>query len=292
VAAAGSSPTTASTSTSSSSPSVATSAACTVPIDWAAAGRDAETRPGVTQRWYADPDLTAVLLERLVSWCLAAPGELFFAHHAAQFRVDSTEAGDLLAHAVAAGPRTRLIRATGAGDFRRIAFDVHGRFTLTRRDSGTSWEADVDDLRRVVTDLAPHLEQGVIRRADVLSEDWAPCVNGRPRMPFGGETVSAGSPLLGLRHLLARRVTDAHGVQVLSDAHLAHAADLTAWDVRPLTPGRHLVRAAELAPWYATDQPGPDVVAHARADFGDLILSRQHLTTDGPSPLDARVPVP
>jgi hypothetical protein len=74
------------------------------------------------------------------------------------------------------------------------------------------------------------------------------------------------------RHLDHERVPDACGVQLLTEAHLARAHDLSNWTVTPVADGRYLVEARDLAAWYQTDQPSEDVVARAREDFGDMIL--------------------
>ena len=75
------------------------------------------------------------------------------------------------------------------------------------------------------------------------------------------------------RHLLGSRVLDAYGIQLLTDAHLAHAHDLSGWHVETVAPGRHVVRARDLAASYAGNQPDPAVLERARADFGDMILT-------------------
>ena len=68
-------------------------------------------------------------------------------------------------------------------------------------------------------------------------------------------------------------VADAHGVQLLTDRHLARARDLSAWDITEIVPDRYLVKATDLEPWYADNAPDPQVVMKAREDFGDMILT-------------------
>lgn len=75
-------------------------------------------------------------------------------------------------------------------------------------------------------------------------------------------------------HLLASFVPDARGVLLVTDAHLARAADLSAWSLEALGGGRHLLRAKDLAPWLADQQVDPDVMARARADFGEMVMTR------------------
>jgi hypothetical protein len=86
------------------------------------------------------------------------------------------------------------------------------------------------------------------------------------------------------RHLWHTRVLDAHGIQLLTEDHLNHAHNLNNdWTTTQVTPGRYLVEAKDLTPWYATDTPDPDTLQQARHDFGDIILTWEHVnTTPGP----------
>ena len=84
------------------------------------------------------------------------------------------------------------------------------------------------------------------------------------------------------RHLWSSRIHDVTGIQLLTGAHLAHAHDLSGWQVTQVAPDRWLVRAPDLEPWYDVPDrdtwnrrafPHPDVLAQARSDFGDMILT-------------------
>jgi hypothetical protein len=80
-------------------------------------------------------------------------------------------------------------------------------------------------------------------------------------------------PLLWHPQLLdygfVRTTTDAHGIQILTGAHLAKAHDLSVWTISEVAPDRYLVEAADLAAWYAQPHPAPATLTQARADFGD-----------------------
>lgn len=73
---------------------------------------------------------------------------------------------------------------------------------------------------------------------------------------------------------------DAHGVSILTDAHLDRAHDLSAWTIHRLGGGRHLLTATDLAPWYAHTTVDPDVLAQARRDFGRMIITAQDVTAE------------
>lgn len=183
-------------------------------------------------------------------------------------------AQDLVTTALQEGPLVQLTCVQANGDFRRIAFDLHGQVTVTRRQTGSSWSQDGTDLEQILTDLAPVLEQGLIRRSSTWDGVWYSTVNNTLLpAPFGGEGLHLGDRLTYLRHLLGRHTLDAYGVQVLTDEHLANAHNLSHWDVQTVAPGRHLVQTRHLDAWYADEQPDAQTLAQARTDFGDLILN-------------------
>lgn len=84
------------------------------------------------------------------------------------------------------------------------------------------------------------------------------------------------------RHLLSRYTPDAHGIQILTDQHLTRARDLSAWNIQELGHGRYLVEADDTTPWYSTPLPDQDVVDQARADFGDMILTKEVIAANPP----------
>jgi hypothetical protein len=256
-----------------------TTAALTVPIDWTAFDHDVATLHGAVRGWYADTDLTAKLVARLVRWCLF-PGPVYLRHRVAQFRIAPEQAEPFVTAALRAGPPVILTCATDDGDFHQIAFDLHGQVTLTRRRSGQTWEQDVASLERILTDVAPLLEQGLIRRSDREASWDATVNNALQSAPYGGEGILHGLRLTTMRKLFARRTVDAYGIQILTDKHLSNAHDLSHWDIQNLGNGRHLVRAHDLSPWYTHDTPDAQTLAQARDDFGDLILNPQVVKAD------------
>ena len=117
------------------------------------------------------------------------------------------------------------------------------------------------------------------------------CVRSARSYALDCSDVENGYGLPGIRethvrynkHLLLDHVPDAHGLQVLTDRHLAHARDLSGWEITDLGAGRHLVAAPDLAPWYAEPTPDPEVLARARNDFGPMLITEQ-LVAENPPP--------
>lgn len=88
----------------------------------------------------------------------------------------------------------------------------------------------------------------------------------------------------GHRRALAQCVPDAFAVQVLTDAHLERAHDLSNWDIDEIADRRYLVSARDLSPWPGTPPPHPEseyqlgpppteLIRQARDDFGDMIAT-------------------
>jgi hypothetical protein len=71
--------------------------------------------------------------------------------------------------------------------------------------------------------------------------------------------------------LWARFVPDACGMLLLTGEHLAQAADLSAWTLTEVAPGRYLAEAPGLPAWFAPYGPPPELITAARAGLGPMI---------------------
>ena len=78
-------------------------------------------------------------------------------------------------------------------------------------------------------------------------------------------------------YVLNRLVPDVNGIQLVTDAHLARANDLSDWVITSLGDGRHLLAARDLEPWYVDPDTPTDVVTAARHDFGDMLLTLEDI---------------
>lgn len=100
--------------------------------------------------------------------------------------------------------------------------------------------------------------------------------DGDPTRPISGPSYGHH------RRFFADRTPDAFPVQVLTAAHLERANDLSRWDVRQITDRRWLVTHPDPEAFFPPPPPGPgvpritpdpDLIAAARNDFGELILT-------------------
>jgi hypothetical protein len=154
-----------------------------------------------------------------------------------------------------------------------LAYGGDGVFQVVGGPGG--WRQQLELLTEAITALPADTEQAYVR------------ISHRDRSSHN--QLHTVQPLAGIgeadlrynKHLLDRYLPDAHGVQVVRTAHLDNAHDLSDWQISDLGHGRHLVRAADLAPWHGQPLPDPDVLARARADFAGALLTRQ-LIADHP----------
>jgi hypothetical protein len=131
------------------------------------------------------------------------------------------------------------------------------------------WEHRVEQLRAAVVGVPADTNHAFVRSAH--------------RGALGITEVDTVVPLPGIReyhvrynkHLHDEYVPDAHGIQVLTEAHVRRANDLSRWSVSPLESGRYLVEAPDLDRWYADATPDGQVLAQARKDFGPMLLTEE-----------------
>ena len=74
------------------------------------------------------------------------------------------------------------------------------------------------------------------------------------------------------RDIWPHKVFDAHGMQILTRDHLDRASDLSDWRIDEVG-DRYLVEARNLDAWFAGDGADAEVLAKARADFGDMLFT-------------------
>lgn len=161
------------------------------------------------------------------------------------------------------------------------------------RDWGeSSWRASyprMTDLERVerltelLVEFAGELELGAVRMSSTFDIGGGKFSRMYPLQPFPPSNPWGSTP-----QLWSEYVPDAHGIQVINDAQLAKAHDLSGWHVETVASGHHLVKARNLTAWFPgearTGTPGPvppgvdpmpppETLAKARRDFGEMIIT-------------------
>lgn len=216
-------------------------------------------------------DLDPAVAERVSAICgewAAAPASTTYFYEDFIFPTDPTHVVDRLARGA---KRQRVAQAVwideNKHEVRTVALETRARLYVTVGAPSTEWEVPVRSLGRLAMTLAPFVEHALIRRVIPRSLDWSQVEEHDPKPP--GQTWRFDSNL----EVQRRYVPDAYGAQILTDEHLRHAHDLSGWHVRPLENGRNFVAHRRASAWFASAVPSPDVLAQAREDFGELMLS-------------------
>ncbi|MFD0635576.1 hypothetical protein [Catenulispora yoronensis] len=171
---------------------------------------------------------------------------------------------------------------------RGLHVDANAYVSSADADAGRAAHATVSRNGQLVCQLYnadPVLAAQLERVREMLTADPAVTrlgfVLGTQRRVLDWLALESRWPALGsLTPPLFRRndpiwssqVPDACGIQLLTQRHLDRAADLSAWQVEELCPGRYLVEAADVEGWYGPHGPSESTLAQARSDFGAMIV--------------------
>lgn len=170
---------------------------------------------------------------------------------------------------LAALPGLMSVSLTGWDEETRSVSSIH---VSEFWSSGWTYQGDrgeqVDRARAALTALAPDVDHAFAEVTTGLG-GW----NRTLHQPADGID---GTAYVQRRDLWPQRVIDAHGLQVLTAGHLARAHDLSDWRTHKVE-DRYLVEARDLDAWYTADEPDPQMLEKARADFGAMILTRAQL---------------
>lgn len=229
--------------------------------------------------WGVDPDVTRDVCATLAGWATRMSGGTVVGLGQAHVVASPGEEANLLAWALGQDETANVQTAVdGPVRLRRVALDLRGLVVACQRDAVMDWRARLDAVASAFRARPDALQLGFVRGGSTSAVSWW-------RLPrLGDGTVLPARQ----QHLWDRYVPDVHGMQVLTAAHLDRAGGLDGWRVEELAPDRYLVAARDLEPWYAGDQPDPDVLAEARRQLADIILTAQVATENPPEYLRPR----
>ena len=218
-------------------------------------------------RWAVDAGTTTALCRYLVDWA-ALPGaavQLAMGRSRLEFSGD-----DVTEHLVWAAEHdhTAGLAYAAPAAVRRADLGAWGQVTCQVSDHGPDWRARVQHLRAPLLQFADRLDVAFLRTGRYEVTSWIDLAGAVPVLPHVSEAKVRRN-----RRLWDRYLPDAHGIQIVTAAHLSRLGPLPGWDVQPLAGGRHLVQARDLEPWFAAAEPDPNVVAAARADFAGALLT-------------------
>ena len=231
------------------------------------------TDPERATGWYLPAEDTIRICDLLARWVEPGGPDIYLSRGTFTFRVtDGSTVADVLRSSVTADGQTSVLRLLDAQQTGRYAdLGAGGECALQTLDHNQPWTIRVDEARTAAVALPDLVDQAFIRPALPIAPGWT--LIDLP-LPLPHSDVSR-TDVHYAKHLLHEYVVDAHGIQVLRDAHLQKAGDLSRWTVTDLGHGRHLVEARDLGAWYADEVPDPDVLAAARKDFAGMLLTKQ-----------------
>jgi hypothetical protein len=224
-------------------------------------------------RWGVAAETTAALCGRLASWTCEVDGQAAVGMGFPRTSVPCSAVEHLIAWcAIHDHSATVDVEASDPPFARNAALGPWGQVVAQAADRSGDWEKRLATITELLLADSATLDLGVVRTSRHHCTSWIDLAEENPPLPFVREAAVRRH-----RRVRDRLVPDAHGIQVLTDAHLAKAADLSTWDVVDLGNSRHLVRARDLAAWFAGDQPDPEVLEAARRDFGGMIMTPDSL---------------
>ncbi|WP_427004233.1 hypothetical protein [Pseudarthrobacter sp. H2] len=228
--------------------------------------------------WHVPAALTAKIADAGAAWGRFDGADVYLRRNIHQARSKNPDVGPALADAAAkfAMARVAYLRPQ-AGRVVWASLGTLGRACYAVMDDTVSWRDRLAQVVRAMTAFPGDTDLAFVQHSHVNTSSWAELSDGRPPLPHVKEYQVRYN-----RHLNGQYIADAHGLQLLTDAHLTHANDLSEWIIEPLGGGKHLVQAKDLEPWYASIDPDPETLAKARADFGGMLLTPEIIAANPP----------
>jgi hypothetical protein len=229
--------------------------------------------------WHVSQDLTAKVAEAGTLWGRFDGAEVYLSRNIHQTRSTNPDVGTALASGVEkfAMASVTYLRSDPPR-YATVALGILGEACYTVADDSVTWRTRLAKLTRAMVRFPDESDLAFVQYTNYLAVDWSDLAAGRPHLPYVKDYHVRYN-----RHLYTEYVPDAHGIQLLTSAHLARAADLSEWVVEPIAADRFLVQAKDLEPWYAAIEPDVEVLSKARADFGGMLLTPE-IIADNPAP--------
>lgn len=228
--------------------------------------------------WNVPSDLTQNIAREATRWGQFDGGQTYLRRNIHQQLASTPEVGQLLADGITKFGMAGVTYVRS--EPRRVAtvnLAPQGQGCYGLMDAGAGWQKILAKVTQALHFAPEETNLAFVQHSLAYTISWDQLYGATPRLPHVLEHHIRYN-----RHLISSYVPDAHGIQLLTDAHLDHARDLSDWDIEPLTGGRHLVKAHHLDRWYATVDPDPETLAKARHDFGDMILTLDTVASHPP----------
>jgi len=235
--------------------------------------------------WHVPPEATERIVEHAAAWTQAGGDQSIVNMGSFPLAVAAeADVASLMSSALIHNDKTASTRYQPEQQRGRMAFlSPGGEAVMQAIGARVPWQQRLDAVRDALSSLpSQYVDLAFIRSAPSYTRWWTQIDvrqkrDMRQKLPDLHE-----SDIRYNRHLLSRYTPDAHGIQILTDQHLALARDLSSWTIQELGHGRYLVEANDLALWYSAPLPEQEVVDQARHDFGDIILTKEVIASNPP----------
>lgn len=228
--------------------------------------------------WHVPAPVTAKITDAVAAWGQFPGADVYLRRDIHQIRTKNPGVGRPLADGVG---KFAMAGVTYLRSEPRKLISMNlapqGEACYEVMDDAASWQDRLAQVSTAMTAFPQDTELAFVRYSKCNTISWSELIDGRPPLPHVQEYQIRYN-----KHLNSQYTPDAHGLQILTDAHLKHATDLSDWVIKPLGAGRHLVQAKDLEPWYATTTVDPETLAKARADFGAVILTPEIIANNPP----------
>lgn len=220
--------------------------------------------------WAVPSDQTSQLVTQALTWTMKQGGRGYLGLGTFYSRLAESTDDPRVAEVLSSALPRYLQGAIWAVDQRSLRvrtskFSSPGLSQYSYAEESIGWRDRLQDLLTVVRGCPELIDVAMVRPGPVSNIGWQ-------SMEVNGPAVNVTSAwYYARRKELQYTVPDAHGVQLLSGAHLNRSHDLSNWIVEEVCPDRFLVSAPDLAPWFESGVADPEVVSAARSDFGGMI---------------------
>lgn len=250
--------------------------------------------------WWVDEESTTPVLGPLIDWVLDAGDRIEVWHEFTSTTSDRDEVAPLVQAAFAHGVRSIHVRASsGPARMRQLKTRPFGQVTIQDFEPGVPRAVILERLVGLSTSAAQATQQCWIQEADTFVSGRYELLTSYPPRDRALPELICNS-MWRLFHLDADHVFDAFVAQILTDRQLARVRSLdpTRWEVSSIGADRHLVRHRKAEQWLDDDPvplperpegrrarrrpvhaAPPEVLAQARADFGDAIMTLETLAS-------------
>lgn len=230
--------------------------------------------------WYVHPDLSASLVAAAQDWVVTPGCRRWITRSGGYWgmEMDGLDWQQGWFEAIQSYGNAEVVtRQTRPTRMRQVSFWPHGRVTYGAHDPRLSWAEKLELARRPLTFAVEHTTVAFVATRYPGDNVWWPSQGTDDDWAYVHESdVRYNEPLL------SSMVPDAHGIQVLTKAHIDRAANLDDWAVTNLGHGRYLVEASDLEAWYSGAAPDRATREKAREDFGHMVITRELIEANFP----------